>query len=128
MAAKTPDAKIDMLALAVARGLSVRAAARSIGENESTAAKWAARPDFKGRVNRLREEVISEAVGALAGLAKAAVSTLGELMKDTNEPEVRFKAARAILSDLISVREHAEVTRELAEVRKLVEPQAQNRS
>jgi transposase len=49
------QAKIDAIALRVASGQSLRAAAKSEGVPERTARDWSAKPEFKALVNKLRE-------------------------------------------------------------------------
>jgi hypothetical protein len=115
------QAKIDRLALAVAQGRSVRAAARSIGLSETTARRWASEPDFPRRVDAIREQIISKAVGRLAWLSVKAADRLGKLIADGVEPGLQLMAARAILADLLMVREQTSVAARLAEMEGVLE-------
>lgn len=108
MPSKRPEGKVDRLALAVARGSSLAAAARHLDVPESTARRWAAEPTFKPTVDGFRRQMISRAVGHLTRAANSAVMVLVKLLKSDDE-DVRLKAARAVLSDLINVQSHTEL-------------------
>jgi hypothetical protein len=101
-----PDARFDALALALARGSSLRRAARECRVAESTARRWAADETFKHQIIQIRQQVISQAVGRLAALATKAAATLGRLL-DSADEETRLRAARAILADLVAVQAQA---------------------
>jgi hypothetical protein len=101
--------RIDALALCVARGQSLRSAAKTLGIGSTTARRWSQEPGFADRVDELRRGIISRATGRLARLATKAADTLGELLDPKHEPETRLKAARAILGDLMAIQEHAKL-------------------
>jgi transposase len=111
-----PEAKVERLALAVAQGYSMRQAAKAADVAPTTARRWASEPSFKLRVEAIRSEVITRAVGKLARLASKAANTLGELLDKSHCGELRLKAARAILQDLLAVREHAELNERLGSI------------
>src|SRR5438309_1582985 len=87
----------DDLALRLARGESVAAAAKAMNVPERTAYRWASAADFKARVRELRREMVAAAVGRLSYVADAAVVTLASLLKSEHPASVRCGAARAIL-------------------------------
>jgi hypothetical protein len=119
--------KREKLALGVAQGWSVRRSSQRAGVAETTARRWASDPAFQERVASLREDMLSQALGVLQAGAVRAARTLVRLLdaKDSEGSELRLKAARAILLDLVSVREHAQLVADVAELRKHLEPQAE---
>jgi transposase len=108
------ETRLEMLAISVARGRSLRQAAKASDVAETTARRWAAEKGFKDRVATRRAEIIGQATGRLSRLAGKAADTLGDLLDAKHEPEIRLKAARAVLQDLLAVREHAELNERLA--------------
>jgi hypothetical protein len=116
MEPENPEDQAERLALAVAQGYSLRQAARTADLPPTTARRWASEPSFKARVNVLRSECLSQTVGKLYRLATKAASTLGDLLDERNQPDLRLKAARAILQDLLAVRQHAELDDRLVSV------------
>jgi transposase-like protein len=88
----TPDARREALALALAGGKSVAAAARKLGIGVSTAFLWKAEPGFAGRVAALRAELFAEAVGVLAGANARAARRLARLV-GSKEARVALAAA-----------------------------------
>jgi hypothetical protein len=100
------------LALAVARGATVRGAAKALSIPERSAYRMATGADFRAEVTRLRSEVVDRTVGRLAARGAAAVAALGKLLKDGNAT-VRLRAATSILESLVRLREHSEVVARL---------------
>ena len=84
------------LALALARGLSVRDAAKAAGLSERTAYRRAADSDFRQQVSRARADLVAEAVGILADQSTAAARTLADLLSSPSDT-VRLRAAVALL-------------------------------
>jgi hypothetical protein len=112
MPSKTPQGKIDAIALAVARGLSLAAAAREAAVAESTARRWAAEPGFPRRVTRIRQEILSQSVGILALAMTRAAVKLGRLIDDPDS-EVSLKACRAVNADFLALHAHADLAERL---------------
>jgi hypothetical protein len=104
MPTKYEDGQKDALALAVARGRTPTAAAKALGIAERSARRWAADPEFRRLVLALHNQILARAAGRLATLSTKAVRTLGKLL-DSQDEEVRYKAARAILADAVAVME-----------------------
>ena len=90
---KTPDARLDALAFAVARGASVRAASMAIGIDSKTGWGWSQRPVFKGRVDHFREKIIDAVIGKLTALQSKVVRRLGKLV-DSPDDDTALKAIR----------------------------------
>ena len=91
---------MELLAVAVAGGQTVKAAAESCSCSERQGYRISATPEFKSRVSAIRAEMTSQAVGELSAAASEAVATIRELLASTNEPSVRLNAAKAILNAL----------------------------
>ncbi|MCR9209588.1 MAG: hypothetical protein NXI28_15255 [bacterium] len=99
----------EPLAVHVAAGLTVIAAADKVGCSESTAYHISGTKEFRARVNELRTEITSEAVGRLSHGATQAAETLIELLDAANEPTVRLQASKAILASLPAFSEFGEL-------------------
>ena len=104
----------QVLAVAVAAGSSVKAAAESCSCSERQGYRISATPEFKSRVSAIRAEMTSQAVGELSAAASEAVATIRELLASTNEPPVRLNAAKAILNALGPMSELGELRERLA--------------
>lgn len=84
---------------ALAAGRSVTDAAEAGGVSRRTVSRWLGEPDFRGEVNRLRGELLSQTVNALANGAVEAVTTLRASLVDGSEA-VKVRAAGMLLSNL----------------------------
>ena len=104
----------EELAVKIAAGATVRAAADELGIPERTAYRQSGSPEFKSRVSAIRSEMTSQAVGELSAAASEAVATIRELLASTNEPSVRLNAAKAILNALGPLSELGELRERLA--------------
>ena len=105
---------MELLAVAVAGGQTVKAAAESCSCSERQGYRISATPEFKSRVSAIRAEMTSQAVGELSAAASEAVTTIRELLASTNEPSVRLNAAKAILNALGPLSELGELRERLA--------------
>ncbi len=110
MAKNDLESKEERLAAGLARGLSVRQAARLAGLTASTGRRRAAEPGFKDRVAAYRREISGAIVGKLADNAAGAVATLVELLAAGVEPELRLRAAREILNQFTTQAEHLDLS------------------
>jgi len=100
---KNADAALA-LALALASGQTVEAAADRAGIGERTAYLRLTDPKFRVRVSELRAEMVERALGKLAeGMAEAA-DTLRQLLGAERE-SVRLAAGRSILEMGIKLQE-----------------------
>ena len=103
----------EALAVAIAAGATVRAAADELGIAERTAYRQSGSPEFKCRVSAIRAELTFAAVGSLAAGASEAVATIRELLTAENEPAIRLNAAKAILTQLGPLSELGELRQRL---------------
>lgn len=103
----------EAVALCLASGCTVRDAAREAGCGERTLHRWLAEdPAFRQRVEALRSQLFSLAVGKLSRLAGRAADTLSELLTAKNE-SVRLQTAKAILECGPKLRESLELARRM---------------
>jgi hypothetical protein len=111
-------ARLESLALLVAQGMSLRAAAKRLGWAHRTAQKYAQMDEFRGRVREVQESITARAVGRLvAGQVKAA-ARLAKLVDDAAAPpNVQLAAARSVLQ----LPTNRKAVRELAEFLKGLE-------
>jgi hypothetical protein len=113
MVAKRNDNMLGRLALQVAIGRTVAAAARDLEVDPKTAQHWARQPDFKNLVTRHRDSIINRTVGKLVRYSTKAIETMGKLLDSPNE-SVRLSAARCLMDKLIEVETHAAQSRQLS--------------
>ncbi len=99
----------DPLAVLVAQGESVRAAAAAVGASESAAYRVAKKPEFKAAVNGLRSEVVTESIGKLGNACVSAVETIIELMNTAEDERIRLRAATSILERFEKLSDHHEL-------------------
>ena len=99
---------LEPLALRVAAGATIRAAAADAGCSESTGYRLSATESFRRRVAELRYAITDRAVGLLAEGSARAVSALVELL-DSDDDATKLAAAKAILGLLPRVAEHCEL-------------------
>jgi transposase-like protein len=118
---KVPAEKIELLALAVASGLTVRAWAETNGVVPRTAYRWSGRPDFKARVIELRREIIRAVIGELTEASREAVAKFRKLLKDAKSESVQLAAGRAIMEQLVAMESHAELATRLDELEAQIE-------
>jgi hypothetical protein len=110
----------EAVALALARGRTVRDAAADCGVGERTVHTWLRDPDFRARVDAIRSELFTMAVGRLAELSGQAADALGGLLASPSEA-VRLQAARAVLDHGPRLREHVDLARQVEELRRQME-------
>ena len=99
----------ELLAVEVASGATIKAAANVVHCSINTAYHISSDPDFYQRVASIRSEITSNTVGILTQGATRAAQTLLELLGKENEPPVRLNAAKAILGQLAPLTELGEL-------------------
>ncbi|MCU0710430.1 MAG: hypothetical protein MUC43_00115 [Pirellula sp.] len=99
---------LQVLAAAVASGLSVRDASKTAGCTESTAYSLSCTQAFKDEVSRLKSEAVTQAVSVLTANATAASNALVRLLASDDE-KVVLAAATKILGTLGPMQELAEL-------------------
>jgi hypothetical protein len=105
----------EAVALGVAAGASLAAAARKAKVGVPTAKAWSASlPAFRRRVQELRAEMTSQALGRLVDGMASAADTLGFLSRKGKSEMVRLSAARAIVELGAKLREGVELENRIA--------------
>lgn len=107
------NTKLEAMALAVATGSSVKAAAEQTGCSARQGYRYSSQPEFRARVAELRSEITSNAVGTLTAGASEAAATLVTLLDATSEPPIRLAAAKAILASVAPITELGELRQRL---------------
>ena len=93
------------LALALACGATVEAAARSVGVSDTTAYRRLKDPEFCKLLEKTKFDLVGRQTGMLTGAAGEAVKTLLALMRENAPAAVRLGAARATLEIGMKLRE-----------------------
>jgi hypothetical protein len=113
------NGKSEALALAIATGRTVKAAAHEIGCSERSAYRYSALPRFRQRVAELRSEITAASVGVLTEGASQAAATLVSLLSEAHEPSIRLQASKAILASLAPVSELGELRSRIDAIEKM---------
>jgi hypothetical protein len=110
----------DMLALALARGETVAAAARAAGLSERTVRRRLEDAEFRRLVESARGELWGAASGLLSALASKAAGVLGELM-DSDSESIRLSAARAALEHGTALRGLIDLESKVSELERVID-------
>lgn len=94
------------LALAISRGQSIAAWARSKDVVVEKARGWAELPEFRKLVEKVRIEHAEQMVGKLARCAGGAIKQLVALSKNMKHPSVALAASKAIIDKWILTTQH----------------------
>jgi len=123
MADKRSKKNENGLLLALACGASVDAAAKQCDVHERTVYRRLGEPQFKAKLQALRNDMVRRACGMLTAAANEAVRTLLSLQKEATPAPVRLGAARAILEMGLKLREMVELETRMSELEELVKQQ-----
>jgi hypothetical protein len=102
------------LALAMAGGQTVAAWAKANDVHRRTAHTWSKSPEVRELVGRIRRKAIDRAVGRLSRHASAAAERIAKLAQGAASESVQLQAARAVLADLMTVSNYADLEERLA--------------
>lgn len=102
---------------------TIEEACKDAGISRNRYYEWLKESGFSGELNRVREEVVFEAIGQLKVSATKAVSTLCNLMDRTEYPSVQRAAANDVLSHVVRFKELHELEKRLDEVERLLNKQ-----
>jgi hypothetical protein len=116
--------KQERVALLIAAGRSIKAAAVEADCGERTVHTWLEDPRYRTLVSELRHRMLDEAVGTLAEATNEAVGMLRKLLDEGNS-SVRLRAALGILEAAVRMRRHVEFE---ARILRLEQDTAQDRS
>lgn len=109
MSAKVPPGKRTLLALTLAAGSSSADAAEQFGLHQKTVQRFLAKPAFHRLVTRLRSQMLEAALGRMADNMTRAANTFADLL-DAPEAHIRLRAARALMSLGLRLRDSVELT------------------
>ena len=104
-----------LLAEALARGRTIKQAAKEAGYSERQAHRKLTDPDFVSMVNLARGRLLECSYGRLTSTTVEAVQTLRALLRDES-PGVRLAAAKSILDYTGKFKESVEMTQRLERV------------
>jgi hypothetical protein len=112
----------DVLLAALASGCSVEDAAARAGVSRRTAYRRLADPAFQRRLAGARDELVTEALGELVASAGAAVARLRALL-DARDDRIKLGAAKALLEQLLRIRETVTLAERVAALERRQEGQ-----
>jgi transposase-like protein len=115
MSQNVPEKKVSRLALVLAAGTTITAAAEEFGVSRKTVQRQLAKPAFRRLVAELRCQLFAAALGRIAENMTRASDSLVSLL-EVNDPALRLRAARAILSLGIRLRDSVDVSDRLNEM------------
>jgi hypothetical protein len=105
----------EKVALELAGGATIRAAAKAAGCSPRTVSTYLADPAFRAEVAAIRGRLVDETLGMLSGLARKAVGALERCLEAESEG-ARVRAALGVLDRLLKVREATEIDQRLREL------------
>lgn len=107
------------VSLALARGATLKEAAKSGGVSTKTVRRRLADPEYQARVSQQRSEFTQRAIGLLAHATTQAVDSLIGLLEARSEM-ARLGAAKAILDYTISLTENQETQRRITILEEMI--------
>jgi hypothetical protein len=102
-----------VLIAALASGATVPAAATLAHVGERTIYRRLEDAEFRRQVNDARGEILARTVGRLADATTLAVDTLCALLASDEPGAVKLGAARAILAEVVRLREHTDLAEQM---------------
>jgi len=90
--------------VAVASGQSIKAWAREHDIPVRTCYLWTHRPEFKAKVESIRNRITDRAVGELTRSRVQAVREMGRLSTKAQHEPTRLAACRAVVADLAALK------------------------
>jgi hypothetical protein len=105
----------------MAGGQPVSAWAKENGVPKRTAHTWSRSPEVLDLVESIRRRALDRAVGRPSRNATAAADQIARLARKAVSEAIRLHAARAVLADLMTVSEYAELEGRLAELERRIQ-------
>ena len=99
-----------------ASNLTVEEACERAGISRNTFYEWLKEPQFKSELERLRNEIVNEAVNHLKITSTKAAKTLGNLLERDDSPTVQRAAANDVLGHVMKFMELKELEDRLADI------------
>jgi DNA-binding CsgD family transcriptional regulator len=99
-----------------ASNLTIEEACERAGISRNTFYEWLKEPQFKLELDRLRNEIVNEAVNHLKITSTKAAKTLGNLLERDDSPTVQRAAANDVLGHVMKFMELKELEDRLADI------------
>jgi hypothetical protein len=115
------------LALALARGISVRIWARDSEVPKRTAYRWAKEPEVRKAVVAYRHRMIDQAIGRMATRTTWATNGIAKIAQTSDFDSVRLRAFRSIFSDMIAFSNHSGLDARMTELEEEVHAKVGNK-
>jgi len=110
----TPE-KDSLLALALASGVSIADASAQTGVGRTTIYRKLENPAFGRQVAEYRDRLIATALGRVADAMTRGADVLAQML-DSPKDHIRIRAARALISLGLRLRESVDLTARMREV------------
>jgi electron transfer flavoprotein alpha subunit len=110
------DLPDDVLAAALAAGLTYAKAGGRVGLSERTVQKRMADAAFRSRVDALKGLAVSRAIGVLTENMTGAALELARLMAEAEDEKTRLAAAKEVISLGRKARSQEELERQVADL------------
>jgi len=99
-----------------ASNLTIEEACERAGISRNTFYEWLKEPQFKLELDRLRNEIVNEAVNHLKVTSTKAARTLADLLERDDSPTVQRAAANDVLGHVVKFMELKELEDRLADI------------
>ncbi len=103
-----------------ASNLTIEEACERAGISRNTFYEWLKEPQFKSELDRLRNEIVNEAVNHLKITSTKAAKTLGNLLERDDSPTVQRAAANDVLGHVMKFMELKELEDRLADIERYI--------
>ena len=100
---------------------STAEAARRSGVAESTLRRWLEEPEFRQEIEQLREEAYQLAIKQVQALVPECLAVFARVVTDSDDPVLRMRAARYLLSYGVKYRELHELNNRVADLQRAYE-------
>lgn len=112
----------ELLVIELAKGLTRREAAESLGRSERWVYDRLARaPEVAAKLRAIRLDLVSRSLDVLVGSAETAAKTMRDLLGDKVADSVRLAASKAIIDNLMSLSEHADLIHRISDLEARIE-------
>jgi len=119
---------ITALAMAIAGGRSIASWCQETGVSRRTGYRLSKAPECQRLADDIRRRAIDRAIGQLARHAAKAAAEISRLSSSSGSEAIRLSASRAVLADLLAVRGHAELEREIRDLKGRLDAQEARRA
>jgi hypothetical protein len=116
----------EQLALAVACGSSVRSWARRANVPRVTAQRWSKDPEVRKMAEELRRRALDRAVGKVTMRSTWIMDRMTRIATEGDSDEVKLKALRGLLAELIAVSKYSGLEARMTEIEKTLDARRGN--